>query len=343
MSAPTHTQPDPIFEYLEIAPHPALLVSHSGDVIATNSLAEELFGYAKAELLSMSVEQLMPERFREGHRHLRASYSQEPTTRAMGAGRDLTGLHRDGRELPLEIALNPISIEDQSSILLSVVDISERIEQSRRLRESLVQKEILLKETHHRVKNNLSVIRSMLFLQVNASSQPELTRILEHCAYRIDAMARVHETLYRSVNLESIDFGSYLEGLAKDLQQAHSPGDASIALQCELEPLEMRLEQAIPAGMIMTELITNAFEHAFHGRSSGVVTVSAHARSKIQYLRVRDDGAGISPALLEGSEATLGLRLVHLLARQIDARIHARSTAQGSDIQLQIGDATHAR
>jgi PAS domain S-box-containing protein len=172
MSAPTHTQPDPIFEYLEIAPHPALLVSHSGDVIATNSLAEELFGYAKAELLSMSVEQLMPERFREGHRHLRASYSQEPTTRAMGAGRDLTGLHRDGRELPLEIALNPISIEDQSSILLSVVDISERIEQSRRLRESLVQKEILLKETHHRVKNNLSVIRSMLFLQVNASSQP---------------------------------------------------------------------------------------------------------------------------------------------------------------------------
>ncbi|MEN8667832.1 MAG: PAS domain S-box protein, partial [Ketobacter sp.] len=140
---------------VEAAPNGMLLTDKDGRIVMANSMAEVQFGYARSELVGQEITVLVPLRFRDHHPHLRQDYFDNPVSRAMGKGRDLYALHKNGREFPVEIGLNPINTAQGMMILASVVDITDRKQQEEQLKSALKEKEVMLAEIHHRVKNNL--------------------------------------------------------------------------------------------------------------------------------------------------------------------------------------------
>jgi two-component sensor histidine kinase/HAMP domain-containing protein len=191
-------------------------------------------------------------------------------------------------------------------------------ERTRELRE----KEVLLKEIHHRVKNNLQVISSLVGLQADASTDETVREVLRDVTYRVRSMALVHEKLYQSADLASIDFAEYTRGLLGYLWRAHGAAAAAVRLNLDLSPLSLPVDTAVPCGLILNELAGNALKHAFRGRSEGEVTVSlmSCADGRIS-LSVSDNGVGLPAGLDWRQASTLGLRLVQMLAGQLGAEV----------------------
>src|SRR5579863_8670233 len=157
---------------VEAAPNALVMINAGGKIEMVNAQAERVFGYSRSEILGQPVEMLVPERFRGGHPDLRASFFADPGTRPMGAGRDLFGLRKDGSEFPVEIGLNPIETEEGTMVLSAIVDISDRKQKEAGIRAALQEKDVLLGEIHHRVKNNLQIVCSLLDLQSGRISDP---------------------------------------------------------------------------------------------------------------------------------------------------------------------------
>jgi two-component sensor histidine kinase len=186
----------------------------------------------------------------------------------------------------------------------------------------LGEKVVLLKEIHHRVKNNMQVISSLVSLQADGSKNETVRDVLRDVTYRVRSMALVHEKLYQSSDLARIDFAEYSRTLLNYLWRAHGDASAAIQLIFKLEQVSLSVDIAVPCGLILNELAGNALKHAFVGRDKGAVTISLQglAEGRVR-LGVADNGAGL-PADLDWREApSLGLRLVQMLSRQIDAEV----------------------
>src|SRR5438067_3368990 len=206
---------DPKFQaFLEAAPDAIVVVDDRGKIVIVNTQAEKMFGYSREDLVGQSIAILVPDRFREAHVHDRDSYAATPRTRPMGAGRALTGLTRDGREFPVEISLSPLQTPQGSLVMSIVRDITDRRRAEELIEASLREKEALLREIHHRVKNNLQVTSSLLRLQAGVIDDPHTREVFSEMQHRIHSMALVHEKLYQSTNLSRIDFGEYVAALA---------------------------------------------------------------------------------------------------------------------------------
>ena len=323
---------------VEAAPSALLMVNEHGVMTLVNSQTEQLFGYSRAELLGQPVEMLVPERFWALHPRHREGFFQTPTTRAMGAGRDLFGLCKDGREVPIEIGLNPLRTEEGPLVLASIIDITERVQAAQRLMNSLREKEVLLREIHHRVKNNLAVIGSLLYLQSSTTQDEQTLRMLQNCRDRVHSMALVHERLYRSEDLASVDFAEYTEELTSQLFRNHVLSTDTIRLKLEVEKIPLDIDRAIPCGLILNELISNALKHAFPNGRSGEIRVSLQrTQNGGLILSVADNGVGLPDEATLQTRRSLGLRLVHSLATQLDTQIEflhrdpgtGRATADG--------------
>lgn len=202
----------------------------------------------------------------------------------------------------------------------TTVHISEQRETELRLRASLGEKELLLKEVHHRVKNNLQIVSSLLSLQVHDAQSPETLRLLAESQHRIRAMALIHEQLYRSDDLSQIDFSVYVEQLAGQLCRSHE-GGVRLAVRVEAEHCRLPLDQAVPCGMIVSELVANAAKHAFPNREAGEIVVGFAQQGPEYRLGVRDDGVGVAAETAAQGES-LGLRVVRALVRQIHGQLH---------------------
>lgn len=191
-----------------------------------------------------------------------------------------------------------------------------------RLERSLREKEALLKEIHHRVKNNLQVISSLLSLQSSHLSDPAVVALFTESQGRVRSMAMIHEGLYRSGDLARIDFAEYARELAHNLRASLGLEAAGVRLLTDLEPILLGIDAAVPCGLILNELVTNCFKHAFVGRTAGTVAVSlcreAPGRAR---LRVADDGVGCAAGFEPGATGTLGLRLVRTLSQQIEGEL----------------------
>ncbi len=191
-------------------------------------------------------------------------------------------------------------------------------ERTRELRE----KEVLLKEIHHRVKNNLQVISSLVSLQADGSTDETVREVLRDVTYRVRSMALVHEKLYQSADLARIDFAEYARSLLGYLWRAHGAAAATVRLTLDLEPVSLPVDTAVPCGLILNELAGNALKHAFRGRSEGEVTVSLQSGEDGRIrLSVADNGVGL-PAGFDWRQArSLGLRLVQMLSGQLGASV----------------------
>jgi PAS domain S-box-containing protein len=203
-----------------------------------------------------------------------------------------------------------------------VVDITDRRQMEERLQASLSEKEVLLKEIHHRVKNNLQIVSSLLDLQADSLTDPQVRIIFEESQQRIQAMALIHESLYQSDDLAHIDAAQYISRLSARLGQAYAPLTERVTVKVQAEAVWLEVQTAIACGLILQELLSNGFKHAFSDGQSGEIQISLQVTPDQQaILTVRDTGVGFPEGLDFRTTDSLGLQLVCLLTEQLQGTI----------------------
>jgi two-component system, sensor histidine kinase PdtaS len=276
----------------------------AGRVKTVNRAAIEQLGWSETELIGRDVGELI----------------RGPGNGAGGPG-EAEVVTRSGATLP--VVCTPRDLHDSAGLPQGRVwvaqDIRHRKQVEEELRRSLAEKEALLREVHHRVKNNLQVISSLLCLQAeDDSTSPEAARLFHESENRIRSMALIHEQLYRSGDLARIDFRDYVDGLTRNVLASAGEVDRPIRLTLDVQPVPLDLDVAIACGLVLNELLSNALKHAFPDGESGTINVAFRCADGSATLIVADDGIGL-PALPNSQEhpGSLGQQLVRALVEQL--------------------------
>lgn len=313
---------------VEAAPNAMIMVGVDGSIALVNTQTEKLFGYQRHELRGQPMEMLLPERLRARHAAHRSSFFAALSARPMGAGRDLFGLRKDGSEVPVEIGLNPIATPEGLFVLASIIDITERLKATAELRQSLEEKTTLLKEIHHRVKNNLQVVCSLLSMQIECAAAGPAVGPLNDAHSRILAMSLIHEQIYGSETLADLNFGDYVNTLSDQLFRAYCVDPSRIRLEVSVEPIQLTIDHAIPCGLILNELVTNSLKHAFRDGREGVIRISLRTDEEGHIeIEVADNGVGMPAGFRLEDSHSLGLQVVRSLSGQIRATLQVSSGA----------------
>ena len=216
------------------------------------------------------------------------------------------------------VSAKNIPLYDQNLIISTVQDITERIKADKQIQNSLEEKEILLREIHHRVKNNLQTISSLLDLQAESIKDPAALEAFRSSQSRIRSMALIHERLYKSEDLSRIKAQEYIKNLTDYLEATYDSLAGNIKLKTDVQNILLNLDTAIPCGLIINELVSNSMKYAFPGEEAGTIEVSLLVSSTDSIsLSVKDDGIGIPDDINIENSPSLGLQLVHLLVKQI--------------------------
>ncbi|MDI6401923.1 PAS domain S-box protein [Balneolaceae bacterium ANBcel3] len=236
---------------------------------------------------------------------------------------------KDGKSIEIYLSAGPVFNSDNELIAIYTVhtDIREQRLAQKKIRESLREKEILLSEIHHRVKNNLAVVSSMLQLQAMQVQNEELNSKLLESSLRIKTIASIHEHLYESDNFSRIDFSRNIRSLVQSVVNTlKSDSEISITLDCN--SVMLNVNQAIPCSLIVNEVVTNIINHAFEGRSKGTIHVALHEKDDYIHLSISDNGNGRSEKYYQESDygKSLGLHIIHLLSKQLDAELEIQSS-----------------
>ncbi|MGB9980212.1 histidine kinase dimerization/phosphoacceptor domain -containing protein [Methanobacterium sp.] len=213
-------------------------------------------------------------------------------------------------------------------------------ERTSELLATLQEKELLLREIHHRVKNNLQIISSLLNLQIPYIKDEQSIEFFKESQNRVKSISMVHEKLYQSKNLDKIDFGSYISNIVTNLFQTYDVNQNIIEYNLSLDNVELNIETSIPCGLIITELITNSIKHAFpaaesHGSSSGKIEVKLYPENEKFTLVIKDNGIGIPKDLNFKNTKSLGLQLVNLLINQVDGFIKL-NREKGTEFRIEF-------
>ncbi len=240
----------------------------------------------------------------------------------------------DGSVITMELVANLYHVGSQPVAQLNFRDITQRKDQEESLRRSVEEKAVLVREIHHRVKNNLQVIVSLLSLQANYTNDREAIAAFEDMEGRVRAIAHIHETLYATPDLAQIEFAAYLANLVRELLLLHSKVPNGIALDLKTEEMVLDMEQAIPLGLVANELILNALKHGLAGGRGRLEVALTYKRDREHVLdaqllddgwaqlRVFDSGPGL-PADIDLSQArSMGFRLLNLLTKQLRGKVY---------------------
>ncbi|GCL62952.1 sensor histidine kinase [Pseudaquabacterium pictum] len=204
-------------------------------------------------------------------------------------------------------------------------DITEQRLAEDGLRTAVAERETLLKEVYHRVKNNLQMVQSLLSLQQRGLADPQAQRALQDSSRRVRAMAMVHERLYQAGDLGSLPLRGYTADLLRQIDEATGASRHGVSLQAEVLDLHCQPDSAIPYGLILTELVTNAMEHAFIGRTTGRVQIELTLQDGVPVLSIADDGLGLPAGFDVQAPSSMGLQLASALVTQLGGRLQATS------------------
>jgi PAS domain S-box-containing protein len=307
---------------VEAAPEGMVMVDAHGRIELVNRALERLFGYQREELIGEVIELLLPDNVHHLHRGHRQGFMRAPQERPMSRRDGLMGRRKDGSQFPVEVALNPLGEGESGEVLATVLDITHRKADEAARERALAEKTALLQEVHHRVKNNLQVISSLLNLQSRAS-EPSARAVLAESQHRVQAMALIHQLLYERNDFSGVEIGLYLGRLCELIRASN--GRASVALVVTLQPVQasdevlmLDLQRAVPCGLLINELVSNAYKHAFPDGRAGCIEVSlTRDGGGAACIRVQDDGVGIPPGVVLGETASLGFQLAPLLVDQL--------------------------
>jgi PAS domain S-box-containing protein len=293
-------------------------------LIRINQQAERLWDCRRQDLLGRNLWEVFPET-------LGGPFFQM-YDEAMRSG---TPAHREEFSPPLRRWLEVHAYPSPEGLSVYFRDITERRRASEELKRALQEKEVLLREIHHRVKNNLQVICSLLRLQAGSLQDETVSQVLRECRERVLAMAMLHDQLHRGKDLSNIDLGEYLRNLAASLFCSYGVNSTQIDLGMEVEDITVAIDTAIPCGLIVQELLSNSLRHAFPNGNKGRIWVALRATSGQIELTVSDDGTGFPQTAPPAISRSLGLRLVDLLSEQIEASVE-RYCAAGTHYRLRF-------
>lgn len=284
-----------------------------GRVETFNAAAERMFGYSADEVTGESVERLLSAESRDG--------GVRPEVRldeSIGSRREAAGRRKDGSSFPVELNVGEVNFGERRIFTLILRDITERKCEEEKVWASLREKEILLKEIHHRVKNNLQIISSLLNLQSAHIRDPRALEVFKEGQGRVRSMALIHEKLYQSEDLARVDFSEYISNLAAYLFRSYEVNAGAVRLSVEAEDVLLGVDTAIPCGLIINELVSNSLKHAFPGGTGGSINITLRpAGTERLTLTVADDGVGLPRGFDVRDTPSLGLQLVNTLARQL--------------------------
>lgn len=216
----------------------------------------------------------------------------------------------------------------------TVLDITERKLAQEQIQAALTEKVVLLKEIHHRVKNNLQIVTSLLNLQSSRLQEPHIQKILQECQNRVSSMALIHEQLYQSEDLAKIDFANYVHNLVNNLCSSYDIYNSAIQIKMSIDDIYLSIDTAIPCGLILNELVSNALKYAFPLQQKGEIKIDFDLKTdNYLQLSVKDNGIGISPELDIDKTTSLGLQLVKALTRQLQGTL-VLNRDMGCDFQL---------
>lgn len=298
----------------------------NGNMVLFNTSFENIFGYTKEELFNQSLTILMPERNRNDFIHLVENFRKTGEHVLAGKVLETIGLRRDGTEFPFEMSLATWEADGEIYSTSIIRDITERKKAEEKLKKSLKEKEMLLKEIHHRVKNNLMVISSLLNLQSKYIKDKESLNIFRESQNRAQSMALIHERLYRSKDLKRIDFGEYIRTLALDLYHSYVIDPSKIELKFDVEEIMLDINTTIPLGLIVNELVSNSMKHGFPDGRHGEIVIHFHKIEDSEYeLKIKDNGIGFPDDVDYRNTESLGLQLVNSLTEQIDGEVKLKN------------------
>ncbi|HSV98287.1 MAG TPA: 7TM-DISM domain-containing protein [Spirochaetota bacterium] len=233
---------------------------------------------------------------------------------------------KDGKAVYVRTSSRPVFEGGQAVGITGIItDITEQKRARDQLSASLNEKDILLKEIHHRVKNNMQIISSLLNLQLDGIKEESQKTALLDCQSRIYSMALVHERIYKSESFERVDFAGYIEVLANMLLQSHAGYRSGIHLDLNLESIYIPLEKSVSCGLIVNELITNGLRHAFMEMERGTLAITLRREGDMILLQVADDGKGLPEGFDPMKQETLGIQLVHMLVEQMRGTLEITS------------------
>jgi PAS domain S-box-containing protein len=302
-----------------------------GRIHYINGATCQTLGYSRDELFRMTALDFSPgftwEQYREHWQEVRErkSFTLETTHR-----------RKDGSEYPAEVLVNYAFYGGKEYIFAYGRDITERKKAEERIKASLAEKEVMLKEIHHRVKNNLQVISSLVSLQADNMTDKLMREEFDDICDRVRSMALIHEKLYQTDDLARLNFADYVASLLHSLWNSHDVLAEKVRLNLELTPVTLTIETAVPCGLILNELAGNALKHAFPNGSDGEVTVGLEndATTSTACLWVRDNGVGLSPDLDWRQTSSLGLRLVQILTGQLRGTVETVVIGTGTEFRV---------
>lgn len=217
-------------------------------------------------------------------------------------------------------------------------EINERTRAEQELRRLLDEKEVLLKEVHHRVKNNLQIISSLLNLQSGMIQDPATQMLFQDSQNRIRAMTLIHERLYRSHDLTRINLAPYIQELTTSLSRTYQQKSINVRMHIHANDIEIDMDTAVSCGLIINELVSNALKHAFTSRSEGEIIITLQSIDPCHYrMLVQDNGVGLPSTVNIATSETLGLQLVNSLVKQLDGTINIQSQ-QGTRFEIDFTD-----
>ncbi|HET6990298.1 MAG TPA: histidine kinase dimerization/phosphoacceptor domain -containing protein, partial [Bacteroidia bacterium] len=236
-----------------------------------------------------------------------------------------------------EIFLNPIFDENDNVVEVSCIanDITDKKMVDEQMRLSLKEKEVLLKEVHHRVKNNLQVISSILNLQSSYVKDKKILEILLESQNRIKSMAFVHESLYQTKDFSNISFREYVENISRNLVHSYAATDSPPILNLDLQDIQLNLDTAIPCGLIINELLTNSLKYAFVEGKKGKIDIVIRQKDGLITITIADNGKGLPSTIDFRNTESLGLQLVVSLIEQINGKIKL-DTKKGTKFTIEF-------
>ncbi len=304
--------------------HSVMLLIRPSDhtIVDASPAAARFYGWSREELCSMKISQINTLNEESVKREL------ERARREQSARFNFRHRLADGSVREVEVTSGEVDLDGQRLLHSVVRDVTARNEAERQIETALEEKEALLKEVHHRVKNNLAVLASLINLQ--AERDGEQTEALLNTRDRINAIAEVHNTLYREGDLARVDLRAYLKELVDNLATLYND-ERNIDISLEAQKVELEIADAVPLALIMSELVTNAYKHAFPKGRDGHVRVFAEVEGEsFLLLRVSDNGVGYTQDIDD-----LGLQLVELLTEQVDGKLRRLDTS-GTSIELRV-------
>lgn len=325
-------------ELFENSSDPSLL-EKDGNIVDCNQAVIELLGYEKKnELIGKSMPDISPETQSNGwnsEQLFMTTLDELKNYNKKGLRFEWEHLRRDGTIIPVETVITNITDDDGESIRYVVWrDITERKASEKEVMDAYEERGALLSEIHHRVKNNLAIISGLIQLQIFGTEDEQAAEQLNKSVNRIKSIALIHEQLYQSKSFANISLKENIESQAKTLLSLYkSKNSAAVDLKLNLEDVFININQALPLGLLLNEILNNAFKHAFIGRVSGEIEIKLEESDTEVRLFVRDNGIGFSAKEKNGS--SLGQTLIHTFIKQLRATVSI-DTGEGTSYKIEF-------